>query len=133
MNVHRASRRVGKPSPVGTMQAVQEFPEMHTDTVLHVNFGLSWQKIAALFAGAGTLITAGITAGWLVLPASKTELTTVANELAQTRGQVIELQMAVKSLTEAVGELRAAVQQTAATAARTNEAVTRRLPANPRR
>ncbi len=99
-----------------------------TDSIIHVNFGLTWRNITAFFGGLGALVAALATAGWLVLPASKTELDGVNLKLRQTIMEVQDLKTAMRDLTEAVGRLGAVVERTAATTAQTRDTVTNRLP-----
>lgn len=131
-------RRRRPPQNGGTIPPAPSYVSMHQatpDEGVRMNLSLSWAKIGALFAGLSSIIATGITAGWLVLPASKaelistqTELTLVKTTLQETNNQVGQLQGAVRELTIAVGELRAVVQLTATTTADTNRMLTREAP-----
>lgn len=82
-------------------------------TVIKVDFGLTWRQITIAFGFIAALIGGGAGAGWLVLPASKTDLSIVERSLqtqvealqAITR-EVRELQKTSTDTVDAIDELR---------------------------
>jgi hypothetical protein len=89
----------------------------HEPSVVMVNFGLKARHIWAIFAGIPTGLAALGTAGYLALPASKTELTQVersftefktqiVQEIGTLKGGNIEIVAAVRELKDVVAELR---------------------------
>lgn len=85
-------------------------------TIIKVDFGLTWRQITIAFAFIASLIGGGAGAGWLVLPASKTDLSKVEQSLTEQiralqviTSEVRQLQAVNNETVAAIDELRGAV------------------------
>jgi hypothetical protein len=86
--------------------------------VLQVSFDLGWKQLGAAIVMITTAIGGAAGAGWLVMPASKTDLTVVEQKLQtqvtslqDIRKELVELQNVNGTMTDAVRELRLAVAE----------------------
>lgn len=89
---------------------------MTEPTIVKVNLDLTWRHLAMAVTFIGTIITGAAGAGWLVLPASRTDLSKVEQSLTEQiralqviTSEVRQLQAVNNETVAAIDELRGAV------------------------
>jgi hypothetical protein len=90
--------------PPGTEEPVKHSHDMQ-EAVIHVNFGLSWTRIRNALLGAGGLIAAGISAGYIFLPAKDQDVKQLTNQVVSLMATVERLNTTLLSLQVTVDQL----------------------------
>lgn len=66
---------------------------------------LTWTQLAALFTGGGGLIAAGITGGWLFMPAKESDFLALKASVVQLAQEQKESRETLSRLTDAINVL----------------------------
>lgn len=88
----------------GTDSPQTSSPEMH-ETVVHVEFGLSWTKIRNALLGAGSIVAGLIAGGYLFLPARDSDVQQLTRQVTQLMQTVEKINGTMQQLTQTVEQL----------------------------
>jgi hypothetical protein len=77
----------------------------HPQPVIRIDLGLTGAQVLAALGGLATIITTGLTAGWLFLPAKDSDLKATQALVEIVRGEQRDSRATIARLTQAVDNL----------------------------